>query len=88
MKNTDDFFVQVRNILLPLSLKVLRHKVREAQSFYSGFFICPTPHQHVWHPPQRSLRASESQPFSLEAALNSLTDFFEMSQNPPRASGA
>ena len=29
--------------LLPLSLKVLRHKERGAQSFYSGFFICPPP---------------------------------------------
>ena len=42
-KTRNDFSVQVRNFLLPLSLKVLRHKEREAQSFYSGFFICPTP---------------------------------------------
>ena len=40
-KTRKEFFVQVRNFLLPLSLKVLRHKKREAQSFYSGFFICP-----------------------------------------------
>ena len=40
-KTLDDFFVQVRNFLLSLSLKVLRHKERETQSFYSGFFICP-----------------------------------------------
>ena len=40
-KTRNDFFVQVRNLLLPLGLKVLRHKEREAQSFYSGFFICP-----------------------------------------------
>ena len=26
---------------LPLSLKVLRHKERDTQSFYSGFLICP-----------------------------------------------
>ena len=38
----NDFFSPVRNYLLPLSLKVLRHKEREAQSLYSGFFICPT----------------------------------------------
>ena len=49
-KNTYDFLVQVRNFLLPLSLKVLRHRERDAHSFYSGFSICP--HQHVWHPPQ------------------------------------
>ena len=42
-KTLDDFSVQVRNFLLSLSLKVLRHKERETQSFYSGFFICPPP---------------------------------------------
>ena len=40
-KNTYDFLVQVRNFLLPLSSKVLRHKERDTHSFYSGFFICP-----------------------------------------------
>ena len=50
-KNTYDCLVQVRNFLLPLSLKVLRHKERDTHSFYSGFSICPTS-QHVWHPPQ------------------------------------
>ena len=40
-KNTYDFLVQVRNFLLPLSLKVLRHKERDTHSFYSGFSICP-----------------------------------------------
>ena len=43
MKNTYDFLVQVRNILLPLSLKVLRHKEKDTHSFYSGFSICPPP---------------------------------------------
>ena len=42
-KNTYNFLVQVRNLLLPLSLKVLRHKERDAHSFYSGFSICPPP---------------------------------------------
>ena len=42
-KNTYDFFVQEWNFLLPLSLKVLRHKERGAQSFYSGFSLCPPP---------------------------------------------
>ena len=35
-----DFLVQVRNFLLPLSLKVLRHKERDTHSIYSGFSIC------------------------------------------------
>ena len=39
-KTHNDFSVRVRNFLLPLSLKVFWHKEREAQSFYSGFFIC------------------------------------------------
>ena len=42
-KTRNDFSVQVRSFLLPLSLKVLRHKEWEAQSFYPGFFICPPP---------------------------------------------
>ena len=58
-----------------------RHKEREAQSFYSGSFIsCGTRY--------KASRASESQPSSPEAGLNSQTDFFKISQNPPRASGA
>ena len=84
-KNTYDFFVQVRNFLLPLSLKVLRHKERDIHSFYSGFFICPP--YFMQHPPQRPLawlrQASESQPSSPEAGLNP-TDFFQNPQNPPR----
>ena len=52
-KNIYDFLVQVRIILLPLSLKVLRHKERDTHSFYSGFFICPpiscgTRHKGHW----------------------------------------
>ena len=43
-KIRNDFSVQVRNFLLPLSLKVLRHKERDTHSFYSGFFISPPPH--------------------------------------------
>ena len=48
-KNTYDFLVQVRNFLLPLSLKVIRHKERDTHSFYSGFSICP---HHARHPSQ------------------------------------
>ena len=88
-KTLDDFFFQVRHFLLPLSLKVFRHKERETQSFYSSFFICPPP-QHVRPPSQMSPQASKNQPSSPEAGLIStlLTDFFKISQNPPRASGA
>ena len=80
-KTRNDFFVQVQNFLLPLSLKVLRHKEGEAQSFYPGFFISPS--QHVWHPPQRSPRASENPPSSPEAGLISTKWLF---QNLPKSS--
>ena len=81
-KILDKFFVQVRNFLLPLGVKVFRHKEREVQSFYSGFFISPPP-QHVWHPPQMSPRASENQPSSSEVGLISTHWLF---QNLPKSS--
>ena len=43
IRKTRNFLVQIRTFLLPLSLKFLWHKEREAQSIYSGFFICPPP---------------------------------------------
>ena len=65
----------------PLNLKVFRHKEREAQSFYSGFFICPPPISCDTCP--RPPRASESQPSSSEAGLNSTNWLF---QNLPKSS--
>ena len=44
-KNTYDFLVQVRNFLLPLSLKVFRHKERDTPDFFIG------PKSRA-HPPQ------------------------------------
>ena len=79
-KTRNDFSVQVRNFLLPLSLKVLRHKEREAQSFYSAFFICTPLSCDTWPRPPR---ASESQPSSSEAVLNSTNWLF---QNLPKSS--
>ena len=87
MKNTYDFFVQVRNFLLPLSLKVLRRKEREAQSFYADFFICPPPPSRVT-PAQGLREQAKVNPSRPVSSLNSLTDFFKISPNPPRASGA
>ena len=69
-----DFLVQVRKLLLPLSLKVLRHKERDTHSFYSGFFICPTPTHHVRHLPKASASKRKSTVFSRgRSQLNSLT---------------
>ena len=45
-ENTYDFFVQVRNFLLPLSLKVFRHKERDT-IFLCWLFHLPTPARAV-----------------------------------------
>ena len=62
-KKRNDFSVQVRNFLLPFSLKILRHKGRDAHSFYPGFFICP--------PPTRVAPATE-----VSASKRKSTEFF------------
>ena len=68
-------------------IKPNRHKERDAQSFYTGFFICPPP---IWCDTcPRLPRASESQPFSSGDQFSTLlTNLFKISQNPLRASGA
>ena len=63
-KLRNDFFVQVRNFLLPLSLKVLLWE-RVTIFLFWLFHL----NQHVWHPPQRSQRTSESQPSFPEADI-------------------
>ena len=68
---------------LPLSLKGLRDKEREAQSFYSGFFISAPPKKHVRNPPKSSPRACENQLSSPKAGLNSTNWLF---QNRPKTS--
>ena len=71
-KTRNDFSVQVWNFLLPLSLKDFWHKEREAQSFYSGFFICtPISCDTCPRPPW----ASENQLSHSVSSLNSLTFF-------------
>ena len=48
-------------LLLPLSLKVLRHKERDTHSFYSGFSICNSPPPHlVRHLPKASASKRKS----------------------------
>ena len=83
-KNTYDFSVQVRNFLLPLSIKVLRHKERDTHSFYSGFVIRPPSRaaplacKFVW--PQRAPKVVPSRSVS---SLNSTKWLF---QNLPKSS--
>ena len=84
-KTRNDFSVQVRNLLLPLSLKVFRHKEGEAQSFYSGFFICSLSRATPAQGPLEQAKANRLLP---RQSSTLLTDFFKISQNPLRASGA
>ena len=76
-KNTYDFLVQVRNFLLPLSLKVFRHKEREIHLTF------PSVPNHVRTRP-RPWRARESHPSS-SGVKTQVTDF---SQFPPPKSSA
>ena len=66
-EKTHDFLVQVWNFILPLSLKVFRHKERDTIFLY-WFSISPKP---CATPATRPRQASESQPSSSEAKLNS-----------------
>ena len=83
-KTRNDFWVQVRNFLLPLSFKVLRHKEMDTHSFYSGFFIWA---HIVRHLPKASANKRKSTLLVRCPVLNS-TNLFQNSPNPPRASGA
>ena len=62
-KTLTTFLVQVRNFLLPLSLKVFRHKERDT-IFLCWLFHLP---QTTCAPATRPRRASESQPSSSQA---------------------
>ena len=80
-KNTYDFSVLVRNFLLPLSLKVFRHKEKKAQSFYPGFFICLL--HLVRHLPKAS--ASERKSTLLVRCLvSTLLTFFKFPKSSVR----
>ena len=84
-KTRNDFFIQVRNFLLPLSLKVLRHKEREAQSLYPDFFICS---QSRAAPATRPCELAKGNRLLPRQVSSQLTDFFKKNLNPPRSSGA
>ena len=93
-KNTYEFLVQVRNFLLPLSLKVLRHKERDTQYTFFLFWLF-----HLPPPPSRATpplppssppsRATPAQGLREQAKANRLlprqdstplTDFFKIPQ--------
>ena len=81
-KTRKDFSVKVRNFLLPLSLKVLRHKERYTYSFYSGFFICPHPYL-VQYLPKATSSKRKSTLLVRCTVLNS-TDFFKIPKSSAR----
>ena len=83
-KNTHDFLVQVRNILLPLSLKVLRHKEKDTHSFYSGFSICPLITCGARHKATGLASASKRKSTVFFRARNSTPWLFQNPPNPPR----
>ena len=62
-KNTYDFLVKARNFLLSLSLKVFRHKERDA-IFRSWLFHVPPTTQDTR---RKASASSESQPSSSDA---------------------
>ena len=72
-KTRNDFSVQVRNFLLPLSLKVFRHKEREAQSFYSA------PPHLVRHLPKASASKRKS-----TLLVSTLLTFFKFPKSSAR----
>ena len=57
-------------LFITFELKFFRHKERDTHSFYADFSISPKPRET---PVRRPQWASESQPSSSEAELNSLT---------------
>ena len=63
------------SFLLRLILKVFRHKEREAQSFYSGLFICPHPSRAT--PAQGLREQAKVNPSRSVSNLNS-TNFLQI----------
>ena len=88
-KNIYDFLVQVRNFLLLLSLKVLRHKERDTHSFYAGFSICPPPNMCGTRHNATGLASMSKRksPFFFRRQ-DSTHWLFQNPPNPPSASGA
>ena len=78
-KNTYDFLVQVRNFLLPLSLRFFDIR-RERHNLSMLTFPSARP-QHVWHSPQNHCELAKVTLLLRTARLNS--DFFQISQNLP-----
>ena len=83
-KNTYDFLVQVRNFLLPLSLKVFQHKEERGTIFLWRLFHLPLPPPRA-APTARPWQALKSTFFFPGRNSTPLTDFSQISAH---ASGA
>ena len=86
-KTRNDFFVQVRTFLLPLSLKFLRHKER-GTIFLFWLFHPPHPANTCGTRHKGLREQAKTNCLPPRRVSSQLTDFFKISQNPPRASGA
>ena len=99
-KTRNDFSVQVQTFLLPLSLKVFRHKEKGTIFLFWLFHLPPPPLTRVapwlFHLPSTNTCGTRHKGLREQAKTNRLpprqvssllTDFFKISQNPPRASG-
>ena len=71
----------ISKIIIALSLKVFWHKEREAQSFYSGFFISP-PHL-VQHLPKASASKRKST-LLVRCLVSTLLTFFKFPKSSAR----
>ena len=80
-KTLNDFFVHERNFLLPLSLKFFRHKEREAQSLYSGFFICHPRHTRV-EPATKVSVSKQKSTVSFGVQFSTNSHFKNLSNSP------
>ena len=70
-----------KTFLLPLSLKVLCHKERKAQSFYSGFFICAPNMCGTRH---KGLHEQEKANRLLPKQVSTLLTFFKFPKSSAR----
>ena len=60
---------------------------RDTHSFYSGFFICPPPSNTCGTRHKGLHEQAKVNRLPLRQVSSQLTDFFKISQNPPRTSG-
>ena len=86
IRKTHDFFVQVRNFLLPMSLKVF--DIRRETHNLSILAFSSTPRPPIRVATATKVSVSKRKPTISFGVLSQLSSLSSNSQNPPRASGA